>query len=117
MMIEFMAGKSAAMHGLIHDASPFKFGDNESAINYFGELLAKGLSPSKDQFFFVLFCILIYKSILFLAGYNFRGNERMYSGTTGSEIEADIFCGIIHYQRLRHMVSDKWQVSNFSSFS
>lgn len=50
MMIEFMAGKSAAMHGLIHDASPFKFGDDESAIDYFGELLAKGLSPLRAQF-------------------------------------------------------------------
>ena len=42
MMIEFMAGKSAALHGRIHDASPFKFGDNESAIDHFGELLVQG---------------------------------------------------------------------------
>lgn len=25
MMIEIMAGKSAALHGLVHDASPFRF--------------------------------------------------------------------------------------------
>ena len=34
----------------------------------------------------------------------------MYSGTDGVQMTADIFFGIVHYQRLRHMVSDKFQV-------
>lgn len=34
----------------------------------------------------------------------------MYSGIDGREMQAQIFFGIVHYQRLRHMVSDKWQV-------
>jgi len=34
----------------------------------------------------------------------------MYSGSDGRELTADIFFGIVHYQRLRHMVSEKWQV-------
>ena len=34
----------------------------------------------------------------------------MYSGVDGREMEADIFMGIVYYQRLRHMVSDKYQV-------
>jgi DNA-directed RNA polymerase I subunit RPA2 len=34
----------------------------------------------------------------------------MYSGTDGRELTVDIFFGIVHYQRLRHMVSEKWQV-------
>lgn len=29
----------------------------------------------------------------------------MYSGTDGRELTVDIFFGIVHYQRLRHMVS------------
>ena len=47
---------------------------------------------------------------IFLAGYNYYGNERMYSGTDGRELEADIFVGVVYYQRLRHMVADKFQV-------
>lgn len=58
-MIEFMAGKSAAMHGLVHDASPFKFGEGESAINHFGELLAKGLSPLRAYFFYFFFVLIV----------------------------------------------------------
>ena len=49
-------------------------------------------------------------SLFFLAGYNCYGTERMYSGTDGREFEADIFFGIVYYQRLRHMVADKYQV-------
>ena len=42
MMIETMAGKSAALHGLCHDATPFTFSEDNSAIDYFGRLLKKG---------------------------------------------------------------------------
>jgi DNA-directed RNA polymerase beta subunit len=47
------------------------------------------------------------------AGYNYYGTETLYSGTDGVAMTADIFFGVIHYQRLRHMVSDKFQVSDF----
>lgn len=85
MMIELMAGKSAAIHGLVHDATSFRFNEDETAVEYFGKLLERG-------------------------GYNYYGTERMYSGIDGREMTADIFFGVVHYQRLRHMVSDKWQV-------
>lgn len=49
------------------------------------------------------------------AGYNYYGTERMYSGTDGREFEADIFFGVVYYQRLRHMVADKYQVIKKSS--
>ena len=42
MMIETMAGKSAALHGLCHDATPFTFSEDNSAVDYFGRLLKKG---------------------------------------------------------------------------
>ncbi|XP_026735860.1 LOW QUALITY PROTEIN: DNA-directed RNA polymerase I subunit RPA2-like [Trichoplusia ni] len=85
MMIECMAGKAASIHGHVHDATPFRFNEKDTAINYFGRLLEA-------------------------SGYNYYGTERMYSGVDGREMDADIFFGVIHYQRLRHMVSDKWQV-------
>jgi DNA-directed RNA polymerase I subunit RPA2 len=85
MMIEMMAGKTGCVHGLVHDATPFRFNEKDTAIDYFGRLLEAG-------------------------GYNYYGTERMYSGVDGREIKADIFFGVVHYQRLRHMVSDKWQV-------
>lgn len=34
----------------------------------------------------------------------------MYSGITGQEFHADIYLGVVYYQRLRHMVNDKFQV-------
>ena len=42
MMIETMAGKSAALHGLCHDCTPFTFSEDNSAIDHFGKLLLKG---------------------------------------------------------------------------
>ena len=47
---------------------------------------------------------------LLKAGYNYHGNEPMYSGITGEEFPADSYVGLVYYQRLRHMVGDKWQV-------
>ena len=40
-------------------------------------------------------------------GYESHGNEVMYSGLTGKQIETDIFIGPCFYQRLKHMVKDK----------
>lgn len=37
--------------------------------------------------------------------------EKMISGVTGEEMPCDIYIGVVYYQRLRHMVSDKFQVS------
>ena len=42
MMIESMAGKSAATHGLCHDATPFTFSEDYPAINHFGKMLMAG---------------------------------------------------------------------------
>lgn len=40
-------------------------------------------------------------------GFEKNGNEIMYNGMTGEQIETDIFIGPTYYQRLKHMVEDK----------
>lgn len=43
-------------------------------------------------------------------GFNYHGVEVLYSGVYGTELPCEIFIGPVYYQRLRHMVSDKFQV-------
>lgn len=45
-------------------------------------------------------------------GFNHHGTEVLYSGLFGTELKFEIFIGPVYYQRLRHMVSDKFQVCN-----
>jgi len=87
MLIESMAGKSGALHGVFQDATPFTFHESgdKIAVDYFGEQLQK-------------------------AGYNYYGSEPLYSGVSGCLMHADLYIGVVFYQRLRHMVSDKYQV-------
>tara|TARA_B110000008_G_scaffold276249_1_gene315185 strand:+ start:1 stop:2568 length:2568 start_codon:yes stop_codon:yes gene_type:complete len=40
-------------------------------------------------------------------GYESHGNDILYNGMTGEQLESDIFIGPAFYQRLKHMVSDK----------
>ena len=85
MFVESLAGKAGALHGLAQDSSAWRFSEEDTAGDYFGEQLRR-------------------------AGYNYHGNEPMYSGITGHEFAADIYQGVVFYQRLRHMVNDKFQV-------
>lgn len=85
MFVESLAGKAGALHGLAQESTPFRFDEKNTAVDYFGYQLKK-------------------------AGYNYYGNEPMYSGITGQELAADIYIGVVYYQRLRHMVNDKFQV-------
>lgn len=85
MFVESLAGKAGALHGIAQDSTPWKFNESDTPADFFGEQLLK-------------------------AGYNYHGNEPMYSGVTGEELRADIYIGCVYYQRLRHMVNDKFQV-------
>ena len=40
-------------------------------------------------------------------GYESSGNELMYNGLTGEQLECNVFMGPVFYQRLKHMVTDK----------
>lgn len=85
MLIESIAGKSGAIHGKFQDATPFQFHEQDRVIDHLGEQLRA-------------------------AGYSYYGSEPLYNGLTGQVMQADIFLGVVFYQRLRHMVSDKSQV-------
>ena len=39
--------------------------------------------------------------------YESNGNEILYNGMTGEQIETSVFIGPVYYQRLKHMVRDK----------
>lgn len=53
----------------------------------------------------------LFGDMLEAAGYAKYGQETLISGVTGEEMTCDIYMGLVYYQRLRHMVSDKFQVS------
>ena len=56
-----------------------------------------------------LICLFLVRAF-FPADYNHYGNERLYIRIDSREFEANIFMGVVFYQRLRHMISDKFQV-------
>ena len=85
MFVESLAGKAGCLHGVAQDATPWRFNEQDTPADYFGEQLKA-------------------------AGYNYHGNEPLYSGATGEELRVDIYIGVVYYQRLRHMVNDKYQV-------
>ena len=48
----------------------------------------------------------ISKKLLTL-GFEAHGNELLYNGLTGEQVESSVFMGPVFYQRLKHMVNDK----------
>ncbi len=84
MLIESLAGKTGSMQGKFKTTKTWEKYEDDDIVSHFGsELLAQG--------------------------YNYYGNETMYSGIFGEQMKVDIFIGVVYYQRLRHMVSDKSQ--------
>lgn len=71
MFVESIAGKSGALHGHSQDATPFKFNEDNMPQEFFGDELVA-------------------------AGFNYHGNEAMYSGITGQEFKADIYIGVLY---------------------
>ncbi|MEM1635478.1 MAG: DNA-directed RNA polymerase subunit B [Thermosphaera sp.] len=77
-LIESIAGKVAALSGKVIDATPFH------------------KTPVQEL-------ELVLKRHHYLPS----GEEVMYDGRTGEMIQSPVFIGIVYYQKLHHMVSDK----------
>eukprot|EP00798_Chlamydomonas_sp_ICE-L_P010691 gene10691-12383_t len=104
MLIESMGAKAGALNGTFVDATPFQKSDGKPGkpIEVFGDMLEKSGYARLGQ----------ETMINGLAGEEMPCDIFLspISGLTGEEMPCDIFLGPVYYQRLRHMVSDKFQV-------
>ncbi|XP_006601019.1 DNA-directed RNA polymerase I subunit 2-like isoform X2 [Glycine soja] len=95
MLLESVAAKGGSLRGEFVDATPFRSSVKKDS----GESDSMSGSIVDD-----LGLLLREK------GFNYHGLEVLYSGVYGTELTCEIFIGPVYYQRLRHMVSDKFQV-------
>ena len=79
-LVECIMGKACASYGGFGDCSAFN--NDGSKIGVFGQMLPK-------------------------MGFHSSGNEILYNGMTGVQMETEIFMGPTYYMRLKHMVKDK----------
>lgn len=79
-LVECLIGKAAVHFGGFSDCTAFNNEGSKAAM--FGKLLPR-------------------------LGYHSSGNEIVYNGMTGEQIDMEIFVGPNYYMRLKHMVKDK----------
>ncbi|VVC00693.1 DNA-directed RNA polymerase subunit B' [uncultured archaeon] len=80
-LLEMLGGRAACASGRLMDATAFD-GDTDESI----------------------------KKIMREHGYEEYGEETLYDGFTGQAIKTKIFIGVIYYQKLHHLVSNKMHV-------
>uniref|UniRef100_A0A6C0AX87 DNA-directed RNA polymerase n=1 Tax=viral metagenome TaxID=1070528 RepID=A0A6C0AX87_9ZZZZ len=79
-LVETIMGKACTGYGVFGDCTAFL--NKGSKYNIFGKLLTK-------------------------LGFHSSGNELLYNGQTGEQMDSAIFIGPTYYMRLKHMVKDK----------
>ena len=79
-LVECIIGKASTVYGAFGDCTAFN--NKGSKIGVYGEMLSN-------------------------VGFHSSGNEILYNGMTGEQIETEIFIGPTYYMRLKHMVKDK----------
>ena len=79
-ILESIIGKSGLHYGAFGDCTAFQ--TKGSKIDTFSKLLVN-------------------------AGFNSSGDQILYNGMTGEQLESSIFIGPTYYMRLKHMVKDK----------
>ena len=90
-LVESLTGKACTMFGSFADCTAF--GQKGSKIEHFGRMLQTQLEREKEDD----------------VAYESYGNEILYNGMTGEQMESSIFMGPVYYMRLKHMVKDKQQ--------
>ncbi len=78
MFMESITGKAAALRGRQFDGSAF-------------------VGEKMDEV----------REVMDSAGFKYSGKEVMYDGRTGKPFPVEVFIGVVYYQKLHHMVSDK----------
>ncbi len=79
-LVEVLTGKACLLMGTLGDSTAF---------------MNKG--PKHKEF----------GNVLIREGFSSTGNEIMYNGMTGEQLETEIYFGPTYYLRLKHMVKDK----------
>ena len=79
-MIECIVGKGCAFKGTFGDCTAFY--NRENKLSVFGDVLMKH-------------------------NFHSNGDEILYNGMNGKQLEASVFIGPTYYMRLKHMVKDK----------
>ena len=97
-LIECVMAKACALFGAFGDATAFESGGEVRREVFFGNLLHD--ISYKDPLY-----PSVQKNVH--SGYHSSGNEIMYNGATGEQLEAAIFMGPTFYMRLKHMPKDK----------
>ncbi|XP_024007983.1 DNA-directed RNA polymerase I subunit 2 [Eutrema salsugineum] len=95
MLLESIGAKGGSLRGEFVDATPFR------------DAVKKPNGEEKSESSLLVDDL---GSMLKEKGFNYYGTETLYSGYLGVELKCEIFMGPVYYQRLRHMVSDKYQV-------
>lgn len=85
--------QGGSLHGKYVDATPFA--NSEEKVNE--ETNGEKSKTLVDEL----------GEMLKFKGFNYHGAEVLYNGVY---VTCEIFIGPVYYQRLRHMVSDKFQV-------
>ena len=79
-IVESLFGKACTNYGMFGDCTAFQVkGSNHQT---YGKMLAE-------------------------AGFHSSGNQLLYNGMTGEQLESNIYIGPTYYMRLKHMVKDK----------
>ncbi len=88
-LISSVTGKACLLYGGFGDCTAFN--QRGSKIHFYGEQLSNHSTTDT----------------LLKEGFHSSGNEILYNGMTGEQIESEIFIGPTYYMRLKHMVKDK----------